>query len=207
MRMLWWSHLAATLCPFHSKRLLILIQVQSIFIFIQFVFFCVISHGSVQYLLESKPKQQFLALIRLLLSAGPLCLSVATSTIMPHCVLQSSREQRNPDSWQYAQTLSPQGDPRVYSNFFFSLLPFFLSPHVFHILCSLIYYFYYCSSLDLIKVDFLQSIIYVVCEGIHHLLLLLIFWVRDFSKPLILTVKLWCIFFPYMFVLWIKYIV
>lgn len=113
---------------------------------------CVVSFGV-------KPKQQFLALIPLLLSAGPLCLSVATSMIMPHCVLQSSREQRNPDLWQYAQTLSPQGAPRdFYSKFFFSLLPFFLSPHVSHIFCSLIYYFCYCSNLDLIKVDFLPSV-------------------------------------------------
>lgn len=116
--MLWWSHMAPTFCTSHSKRLHILIQVQSIIIFIQFVFFCVISHGSVQYLLESKPKQQFLAIIPLLLSAGPLYLSVATFTIMPHCVLQSSREQKNPDLWQYAQTLSPQGAPRVLQQIF-----------------------------------------------------------------------------------------
>lgn len=117
-------------------------------------------------------------LIFLLLSAGPLCLSVATSTIMPYRVLQSSRKQRTPDLWQYAQTLSPQGAPSIYSKFFFSLLLFVLSPRDSHIFCSLIYYYCYCSSLDFIKVDF-----------------------RDFNKLPIITIKLQCKYCPNMFVL------
>lgn len=163
MRTLRLSHLTPTFCPSHSKRLLILLQVQSIWSFIQFAFFCVISCGSVQFLLESK------AIV------SPSHFSAAVSRpALPECghlydLFFSPAENREPLIYGSMPRLCLQGAPRVLQQIFLlSLLLFFLSHCDSHIFCSLIYYYRYCSSIDFTKVDFLQSIISVVCKGIHQ---------------------------------------
>lgn len=155
MRMLRWSHLAATFCPFYSKRLLILIQVQSIlFLLCDISWLCIVSFGVQTKATVSRSHSSAVVSRPTLPECGHL---------YNHASLCSLVQQRTEKPWFMAvcPDFKSTGSSQSFTANFSSLsCPSFFHP-MFLIFC-------YCSSLDFIKVDFLQSIISVVCECIHH---------------------------------------